>query len=588
MNTRALISISLLLWFFTGCGTAMIADMEPDWTSDERVQNLGSAYVMNDGRQIFVGNDRKSYLIDGNSGQTVASMGDTFWESVAGNMNVESVNPILSFSGNTREMVADAYTLIPLEKSGVMLVMDYRFATESIVALDSQSGEEIWKRTDLSYSLGNYNTAIERFASSAGRKLADMLGGESEEEDPEDRRERLINFTKHVVYPVEGKDLFFLKTHGGLSLIDSKTGEIKFNSNEFNGAGIADVKELPNGDYLVLSGGQSLANLEISKNYHLARFSPDGEQVWMSDHLGRDTDRLWIEGDIALIDGVPTEAYSLDDGSKLWENEVSSGHPYHHVILDGEYLYFASDVQERTGRLEESKVWKQHISSGTVVWESRREKGVFRGLMLDPESGTLLAYGENEFFKGGNGGVVAFNSQSGEELWITPEFNSAGMQLSGIFGSPATRPIVLDGIAYTAGPEYLYALNMQTGEPIYTVSHSEQGTGVVLGTELFQDKIVVIGRDAVAAYNHQGDLQYSTKIDRADRYEKSNGDTVVLKRSGEMAHMVNLEDGNRSPVMRHNADIRVFGNLDNTVYIAPDLSYSLSIDSDGRLLRHSF
>jgi outer membrane protein assembly factor BamB len=161
-----------------------------------------------------------------------------------------------------------------------------------------------------------------------------------------------------------------LKTFGGLLKIEAATGDIIFEQNDFDGPGIVDVRYLENGDYLVLSGGRNIADLAGSNAYHLARLTRDGDIVWISEHNGRRTAGMFVADHTVLVDGYPTEAYDLIDGTKLWENDNRRGNDYHHTIIDGDYVYFASDLRGTTTRISESKVFKQELRTGEIIWQT--------------------------------------------------------------------------------------------------------------------------------------------------------------------------------------------------------------------------
>jgi hypothetical protein len=191
--------------------TNLVSDMDPDWESDAAVDNLGSAFVMNNGSHIYLAGNRRAYLVDGHSGQTIETFDDSFWQRVAGNINFEITNPIHSFSGNTGEMIADAYTLYPLPGTDIMLLLDYRFSDEIMMAIDMTSGRELWKNSDLSYSLGNYQGLVESAGANVGRRLASMMGAEHEEESAEEKRDRQVRFMERVLFHPEGKELLLFE-----------------------------------------------------------------------------------------------------------------------------------------------------------------------------------------------------------------------------------------------------------------------------------------------------------------------------------------------------------------------------------------
>ena len=574
-NIKLLLSLAAIYLLTTACGTTLVADMEPDWQSDITLDNLGSVYIMNDGERIFVENNREAYVLDGNTGKTLTAMSDSFWESVVGNISFRTTM-FGGLSGSTSDMIANAYSLIPLHHSGVVLLFDYRFDNEIIAALDMYTGEEKWKISDLNYSLGNYGTAVEKAATEVGKRLAGMIGGEHEEESDEERRDRQIAFMNKVIYPLQGEDAFFLKSFNGLLLIDAKTGDIKFSVDEFSGAGISDVNILENGDYLVVSGGIDLANLAVANGYHIARISPDGGLGWIAEHKGSKTGELLVSDNTVLVDGSPTEAFNLSDGKKLWDNDVRKGSEFHHILTSGNHAYFASDLEGRIGRVPESKVWKQDLRTGDIQWETDKTRNsLFHGMVLKDD--VLLAYGNGRLFDGNRDGIIAYDANSGRQLWKTPEMRD-------------TAGPVIDGMqVYYADSNRLYMVNLHTGDVEKEAVYPEEGIGRAIGIFHSDDQITVTGTEAVIAFDKtDGTELFHAGTEKSSDYSVQ-GQKLVLKREGEAAQVVNLSSGNTSPVMRHNTSrSRYYGDLDNAVFVNEDATYTISINREGRILRHSF
>lgn len=582
---KQLPSLVVAALIFSACGT-LKADMEPDWQSPVEVNEFGSVQVMDDGQRIFLGTNKDVYLLDGENGRPIFEFKETFWEFMERSIQVGVEIGSLSQSALLDDFISDSYVILPLPYSNTALLLDYRYNTEYITAIDTHTGEILWANADLEYSLSKYSALISRTANRIGRGLANAIGGDHEGEDEEERLARQINFMHSLIIDLPGEDKFFFKTFDGLLLIDSKSGEILAQIEDFSGSGLVGAERLDNGDYLVLSGGRDIANLSLSSGYHLVRLTSEGETVWITEHNGRRTANLYLSGDVALVDGYPTEAFSIADGEKLWENNVRrfEADDHHMIVLD-DVVYFASDLEGRVGQVESSKVWKQDINTGDVLWETESTRTTFNGMLLHNDK--LLVYGTGRLFDGNNGGIATFNNTTGEELWKTPEMSSPSI-FSSISGYSVTPPKVEGNRVYTADPDELFVLNLDSGELIYKVNHDDHNTGATLGLLLHEDKIIVAGRDAVAAFDKaDGSRAYVTEIDRASQVA-FHGRSMVFNNGAETAFIVDIATGQKSPVMRHKSGKRIFGTLDNSVFVNSNSTFVISIDDDGIVYRHSF
>lgn len=585
-NLKIIGSYLAAFLLFSACGS-LKADMEPDWQSRQAVSELGYVQVLNDGDRVVLGTERDVYILDGNSGERVTDFRESFWQKFERSVEVGVETRSRSRSMLLGQAMSDSYDLLPLPHSGVILLLDHRYNTENITAIDAETGEELWDNSSFEYSLSKYSGLIEGGARRLGRGLASAIGGEHQEESEEEKRERHVNFMQHLAYDLPDEDRFFFKTFDGLLLIDSKSGEIITQVEDFSGGGLAGAQRLDNGDYIVLSGGQSLSSLSLSAGYHIVRLTNEGEVVWMAEHNGRRTVGLMIYEDVVLVDGGPTEAFSLADGTKLWENDVRRYYEgRHYMIAENGIVYIASDLEGRVGQVESSKVWAHDIKSGDVLWETEETRTIFTGMEMHDDM--LLVFGQGRLFEGNRGGVAAYNKNTGDLLWMTPEMTGWGVQFSGIFGFMVSRPLLDGDRVYVADPDELFVLNRDSGELIYKVSHDDHDTGVMLGKTLHGDNVIIAGRDAVVAFSKEdGSHAWTTEIDRSDRVA-FHGDKMVFSNGPEIAKVVNMENGERSRVMRHKSEKRYFGTLDRTVFVNSDATFVISIDDDGRVYRHSF
>ncbi len=578
MKLKSLFLILAAGWIGFSCGTTTISsDMEADWISNAEAGALSSAHVMENGNYIYLADSRSAVLIDGETGLPLKTYSDSFWQMMANNLETTAVNRLIGGSLRGSDMVADAYNFYPLPEAGVMLLLDYRFTEEIIAALDVNSGEEMWRAEGLSYSGGHLTSAVEAAGGRAGRRLASMLGAQHEEESAEDRRERRVGFMEKVILPY--KNGFFLKTSDGFTFYDAGSGDIVFSVDGFNGTGISDVLQIESDDYIVLSSGRDIAGITASSSYHIARISPEGDVLWQSDHNGRRTQQLVLaeQAGVVLVDGYPTQAFDLNDGAMLWENDTRRGNEYHHMVVDGDYVYIASDERGTTARVSESRVEKRNLRSGEVSWQTDRTRNaVFYDAFLHGDH--LIVIGTGRFFDGNRRGIIAYDAQTGDVAWRTPEirdFSNAVLQEG-------------DTLYYIADGKFI-GVDPVTGQTRLETPLGDQSGHFGLGFFKHGDKIVSIGTGGVTAFNPEnGRIIYNVRNrDGAESFQVF-GDVAALHRNSRNVRLVNLNDGTLSNVVRRNNDRRYFGDLDGFIFVNAEEKFALSLGDSGRLMRHSF
>jgi len=286
----------------------------------------------------------------------------------------------------------------------------------------------------------------------------------------------------------------------------------------------------------------------------------------------------------AIVNGGPTEAFDLQTGEKLWENEVTlNNQHFHHVLVDGNYIFMASDLKGFIGRVEESRVWKFHARSGETMWLNRIERGGYTA--LSKVDNRIVLTGSGRMFAGDGNGVKVLDADSGRELWSTPELNSSGLLGGGYDVPPAMHS---NGVLYFGDTENIYAHRLDDGELIFQQSHSEHGLGSLYGIEMRGNKLYAVGERAVLTLNRaNGAVMTVDSTARIDRYERQ-GDMLVLSRGRGVTQLYHLESETPSPVVRHGDDRTFFGTFEHAAYVTEEGNAKLSINSNGQLVRYSF
>jgi outer membrane protein assembly factor BamB len=566
--------------FLSGCVSG--PDMAPEWESDVPVEELGSVHIMDNGNRVILGTEKDVHLLDGTDGSTVVALKESFWDLTL--RNIEVPTKVGTFFSS--DVIAGKYDIVPLHRSGVILLLDFRFDTEIVTALDAQTGEELWQNERYEYSLGKYSRFIEKGASSVGSRLGGLLGADSEEESEEERRERQVEFMKRVFRESPDGELIFFKTFDGLVILKARTGR-EVGTVEFSGAGLADVVPLDNGDFLVLSGGSNLAGLALATGYHLARVSPSGSLVWRADHSGGNTKNLLITGNTVIVNGGPTEAYDIETGKRLWSNDkVTNGTVYHHLLHDGTALFFGSDLTQTVATIAKSKIWKQDPRSGAVAWETDERRSEVYGMLKHEDS--LVVWGYGDFFDDDGWGLIVVNAESGAEMWRTTDLKAGSGMRSATLTANFTVPVVHDNRLYLADRTALYAFDIATGAALATSPYADTPVKRALGVVIHDGTVVLAGTDGVVGYSPDLEqTQFRTEIEKATEISVHD-QWLVLTNGAQSAQVVNMTTGNASGVVRYRGSTRYFGDLDGRIFVTDDAEAALSIDNRGTVRRFRF
>ena len=504
----ALMAVSVLLVY--GCAS-LESEKEPDWrTSEDTVEPLANTYARADGSRLAIGNTRSVLILDGEDGEALSAMGDEGF--------VDWVRVTLQVKGTTllsANLRPDMHNTRMLEQANLLLVFDYEGTRERITALDMDSGAQRWQVEDLDYSLQQYEETLRQLDFMVSSKLSEMLGGTADTESATERRERHRDFAEGLARAVDGGDALVVKTFDGLVKLDAAAGEEIWRVEDFEGPGILELQELADGDYLVLSRGRNLSNLQAADNYHLARITPEGQLKWISEHSGRGTTALEMAGDRAFVQGKPMEVFSLSDGNKLWSSPEGWGGGQREEGADARYrpepdplitesaVYQAAYVHGEDGGLVTSgfphRIRSLDARSGELNWETDRTDTYFGDLKSRGDQ--LIVWGAGDLFgEEGGGGAAGLERDTGEILWRTPEMATPGIMSKAQW---VVEP-VFDQAGehlYIAGPEALYGVRLENGETVLSVDLTKTETDAAVGLARHGDQVVVVGDNGVAAFD---------------------------------------------------------------------------------------
>ena len=535
-----------------GCAS-LESEVEPDWESEAWAGAETAA--TEDGSRLVLGGSRHVFVLDGDDGRLLGGIGELD-ESLSDQLK-RAFNPVAGNPNYPLEPRNSNIVLLP--ESDRLLIFNYQRHTEQITAVDLSSGDTAWHTDRYSYSVQQYEQHIRRATEAAGHALSAVLGGEGSGESIENRRARQYLFAQSLVKSVDGGDAILFKTFRGLVKLDAESGDEYWQVANFNGPGILDVKNLPNGDYLVLSTGQDLSQLQVANAYNLARISPEGNVRWVGEHNGDNTTGLHVAENRAVVDGDTIEVFDLERGDKLWqgperwrtEGEVDPRHIAQPapLIHDG-ILYQAATAHGEDGGFVSvgfpHRVRSYDLDTGETRWETAEVDTFFGELAIVDDQ--LIVWGAGEFFGDHDGGgIAALDPDSGEVNWSSPGMETPGLTSQ---SSWVVAPVYDRNRehVFIAGPEDLYGFRIADGEQVMALDLADENLGDTVGLSRHNNEVVVVGQNGVAAYDMAtGSQRFAVETENVtDFFER--GDRLVLKVSaGGIMAMAEPTGGDDTP-----------------------------------------
>lgn len=568
-----------LVSLLTACSSLPTSDMEPDWESSG-VSEYGTVHVMHDGDRVVLGTENQVLLLDGETGRRVGSVQDTVWESLARSIDMTSGD----FGLRSEEADGWEYTVAPLESPDVVMLFDFRFDDELVLAMDATSGDILWDSNEFDYSLGQFSLG-EAISQEIGRAMAGAFGMniESDRATPEQAREAQLAYMSILVHELPDRDEVLFQTIDGLVLLNARDGEVIARVESFSGPGVVDAQVLPDGDLMVLSGGSNHLDASMDDGYHLARLSSTGELRWQAEHAGEETTALHVADDAVIVEGMALEAFALDSGEPLWNQPVNARSEYHHLMVDGGALYLATEPGDGR-RSADSQVWKKDARTGDAIWEQEASRTEYHGLQLS--DGVVIVHGEGQAF-GRGAGVLALDADGGDVLW-----DHAGLATPGLFSGPAavavTTPVIADDHVYYADDDNLYVTALRSGTTRHALDHDGAGTSSTLSVAVYDNQAIVMGTGAVVGFDRDsGERTWHTDVE-SPMQTMVRGQGAVVYRGNEYAQVVDMTQGGLSGAIRQPSNRRIFGDLDGQVFVDSEARFVISVRGNGLVARHPF
>lgn len=537
----ALLGMSLL----GGCATKPTAN--PDWQYDSkrlddrarltargmggvgvsRAPTSGKVAIISeasaDGSRLVVGQPRQFALIDGQNGKEIMRQGDSFFESLRVGVDLSGAS--------VRGFASDSYILRVLDQSRVLLVFDYSYGVDSVVALDLDSGAELWRSNLFNYSYEKYSPVADAAVGMAASALARALRAESSGPTLEERLTREHDFVHKLILPTPDGNGFFFKTLEGVAMVDSRTGRQRWMLTGFEGHGLAEARVLPDGDILLVASTGDITEDYVgtlSIKHHMARVNPrNGQARWLSEHNGRWLDGIALGDELVVLNTQPTQVFDLRNGRLLWENDVRDAPQARAtvpILADGALYLVGNTLRENVRMIQLGipyKLKKHEQRTGKVLWESDEYK--MRPTALLRHGDHLLLAGQGEWV-GEHGGLVAIDPATGQLRWRSPAFERRGLNA----GVDVSEILVKGDTVWVASAGRLYGLDLNSGAVRVEFDHRARGLGVTQGILLDGDDVVVIGRTGVVRVNTTGQPLYLNKTAATADFHTGNGHLTLL------------------------------------------------------------
>lgn len=215
--TLALAGLAFGSMHLSGCAT-LESDVKPDqYAYAPPVGYLADTDATEDASRLVVSNYDNVYVIDGDTGELVASVGIGFDGQGTGlfeGLEVER-ETLVTVGGVTYTFDEATSQVLTLPQSNRLIVFDYddyEAGMERVTAVDLESGETAWHSGDYLYSIQQYEQFVEGATQAAAQALGAMLGGEGQGENSYNRRERQRHFMRHTMASVDDGESILFKT----------------------------------------------------------------------------------------------------------------------------------------------------------------------------------------------------------------------------------------------------------------------------------------------------------------------------------------------------------------------------------------
>ncbi len=577
------VSVFLVAVILTGCGPSLESTFQKDWSVDRELGNYNLTYLTPEGTHLITGTQKNVDVLNAIDGEPLWSTREDF----EGRILRATTFTAFGATVGGGELQAQYLKYHLLDEAGIALIFDHRLGNEIVAGVDIHSGEELWSTQNYSYSIEKYSPLIDRVAEEAGGLLARALGGEVEKEPREERMHREIQFIDNLILPLYGQEAFLFKTFDGLVCIETETGHERWRIEDFSGPGLNDVIYINDQEILVVSSDAGIFG-RMMQTHHLARVNVEsGELIWLEEHNGNEIEWVYLYNDKIILDASPLQVFDLASGEKLWENNVhKSGMYYPPPVLDDNTVYIAGNTLRENVRAIQVGVpitiKKHDLQTGEILWSTDESRSTIADMIL--YDGMLFVSGSGGDMFDGSGGLITLDASNGERVWQSDSFDGVGF---GRWGAEASY-IIFDDRAnvIVSGPNNIYSFDYQTGDVKYTIDHRENDVGRIGYLVDFNNSVVAISRNGLAAYSKDdGTLLFTQETHNVDSYELI-GDRLFVYQHNRAVSAIDIDTGELLGIITYRPSDEVsFGNLYDGVYVTARGDAILVYDRSKRLSR---
>lgn len=334
-----------------------------------------------------------------------------------------------------------------LPASHTLLLFDRSTDDGTIRSIDSRTGDQLWTSKDLAWNLEKFKdeanyvvdlAAKVSFGSAVGSGIASSILLQN----------RAI---KSMVKEIPQKNAFLFKTvDGALSMIDSRSGRIIWQSRDVSSTGLASVKYLADSDELLIAGDMgglkdiiksSDAEETMKQVYRID--ANDGNVIWSTKYKGRESqidDIVKKDKEVLLyFTGGSLEFFDYSDGTRQFgtrdnmkmgtarfASAISSENTMETSltsmpIIEGNTVYAINPTGKvHAASLDNKQLVKYNYQTGKVIWKSpvlekavdvRNMKSTDKLIIISiPGAGNMLGGAKHA-------GIYAFDKKTGKQAW---------------------------------------------------------------------------------------------------------------------------------------------------------------------------
>jgi outer membrane protein assembly factor BamB len=575
----------------TGCGasTTLQKEWEADVGMDSREINVEPKR-----EHLLVGKEKETTIIDANGntiyGQEEGGFLNNVKEAAKEAADIQVAGVSLS------EMKANKLDYAMLSGPGVALAFDYSASDDIIRALDLETGEKMWERSDYEWSLEKYQAVGAKVVTGVVKNVGLAAGAATAAANSVVMRERYVS---NLVAKVPGRNAVLLKTVGEVRRVNLKTGETQWTIDKVEGSSLMNVKWLPSGDVVLATDYTSLLG-RVQGGKKVIRLNPKtGAVKWRTDHDSDVIKNTFLWNDLIVYrqgDG-DLEAFQIEEGTKAyeigmdWKANLASGsftddqgQEYSvslgaDPVLHGDNLYALDLADVDVVGRPDYNVRKIGLAEGESQWSTDpvKEVNTLTDLKIvnDRIVARAMAYDQGLFGDDGRQKIVSWSLSDGKKKWQRE--SPYNMSRSGLVGMAAKggevpssfNMIVDNGRAYVANDTSIVAYGLKNGKVVDSAPTKALGKGVWLAE---QKRSIMDLRDEGVSFHSKSDLSLmGTPIEfESDLVSFTPASGYLVVSTGDVFHVINMKKRTMVGTVAPDDAIgsrSVSGNLQSGVFV---------------------